>query len=29
MSDTCVGSDGDTWEIYKDTAGEWRWRRTA
>uniref|UniRef100_A0A7C4AHK9 DUF1508 domain-containing protein n=1 Tax=Fundidesulfovibrio putealis TaxID=270496 RepID=A0A7C4AHK9_9BACT len=19
----------DTWEIYKDTAGEWRWRRTA
>lgn len=19
----------DTWEIYKDNAGEWRWNRTA
>jgi uncharacterized protein YegP (UPF0339 family) len=19
----------DKWEFYKDTAGEWRWRRTA
>lgn len=19
----------DKWEIYKDTSGEWRWRRTA
>jgi len=19
----------DKWEVYKDTAGEWRWRRTA
>lgn len=19
----------DTWEIYQDRAGEWRWRRTA
>lgn len=26
---SCIGSDGDTWEIYKDTRGEWRWRRTA
>lgn len=25
---TCVGSDGDTWEIYT-TPGGWRWRRTA
>jgi len=25
----CVGTDGDTWELYKDSAGKWRWRRTA
>lgn len=29
MSETCTGSNGDTWVIYKDNAGEWRWRRTA
>ena len=29
MSETCVGSNGDTWEFYKDNSGEWRWRRTA
>ncbi len=29
MSESCKGSNGDTWEIYKDNAGEWRWRRTA
>ena len=23
----CKGSDGDRWKIYKDKAGEWRWRR--
>lgn len=26
---TCIGSNGDTWEIYEDTRGEWRWRRKA
>ena len=25
---SCVGSDGDKWEIYKAADG-WRWRRTA
>ena len=29
MSETCTGKNGDTWEIYKDRSGEWRWRRTA
>ena len=31
MSDTetCIGSKGDTWAIYKDAAKEWRWRRKA
>lgn len=29
MSDTCTASNGDRWEIYKDGAGLWRWRRTA
>ena len=29
MSETCKGSNGDTWEIYKDRADQWRWRRTA
>ena len=29
MSETCVGSNGDTWEFYEDSKGEWRWRRTA
>ena len=28
MAETCVAK-GDTWEIYKDAAGHWRWRRTA
>ena len=27
--ETCVDSTGDTWEIYQDNAGEWRWRRKA
>lgn len=26
---TCTGRDGDRWEIYKDSADEWRWKRTA
>ena len=29
LTESCVGSNGDTWEIYSDRAGEWRWRRTA
>jgi uncharacterized protein YegP (UPF0339 family) len=29
MTETCTASNGDKWEIYKDNAGEWRWRRTA
>ena len=30
MSETCISpKNGDKWEIYKDNAGEWRWRRTA
>ena len=29
MVDSCKSSDGDTWEIYKDNADEWRWRRKA
>lgn len=26
---TCRDAKGDLWEIYKDNANEWRWRRTA
>ncbi len=29
MSKTCTDTNGDKWEIYKDNAEEWRWRRTA
>jgi uncharacterized protein YegP (UPF0339 family) len=29
MAETCTDRNGDTWEIYKDVAGYWRWRRTA
>lgn len=29
MAETCKDKNGDKWEIYKDNAGEWRWRRTA
>ena len=29
MSESCTASNGDTWEIYKDNSGDWRWRRTA
>ena len=29
MSSTCIASNGDKWEFYKDSADEWRWRRTA
>ncbi len=29
MAETCKDAKGDKWEIYKDGAGEWRWRRTA
>ena len=25
----CTDSNGDTWELYLDKAGKWRWRRTA
>ena len=26
---SCSTSDGHRWEIYKDAAGQWRWRRRA
>ena len=29
MTETCKASNGDKWEIYKDAANQWRWRRTA
>jgi len=29
MVDQCKDRRGDTWEIYRDRANEWRWRRTA
>ena len=29
MTLSCTDSNFDKWEIYKDKAGEWRWRRTA
>lgn len=29
MPESCRASNGDTWEIYRDKANEWRWRRTA
>lgn len=29
MSEFCTAKNGDKWEIYKDKAGEWRWRRKA
>lgn len=29
MTESCKDSKGDTWEIHKDNAGRWRWRRTA
>ena len=29
MTEICIGSDGDKWEVYRDVAGRWRWRRTA
>ena len=29
MSESCRASNGDIWEIYRDKANEWRWRRTA
>lgn len=29
MTETCTASNGDKWEVYKDNAGQWRWRRTA
>jgi uncharacterized protein YegP (UPF0339 family) len=25
----CNGYDGDDWDIYKDSADKWRWRRKA
>lgn len=28
MAETCYAND-DKWEIYKDAANGWRWRRTA
>ncbi|MFT6510076.1 MAG: hypothetical protein ACJAVO_002377 [Parvibaculaceae bacterium] len=28
MAQTCI-ANGDTWAIYTDNVGEWRWRRTA
>lgn len=29
MSESCRDSQGYRWEIYKDKAGEWRWRKIA
>ena len=29
MAESCTAGNGDKWEIYKDNAGHWRWRRTA
>ena len=30
MAETCVASNGDKWEVYKDATGKnWCWRRTA
>ena len=29
MSESCTDSRGDTWEVYQDTASQWRWRRKA
>lgn len=29
MAETCTDRNGDKWEVYKDAAGNWRWRRTA
>ena len=29
MAETCTIANGDKWEIKKDRASEWRWRRTA
>ncbi len=29
MAESCIGSNGDKWNICKDSDGEWRWRRTA
>jgi len=26
---TCKDRNGDNWELYKDVAEKWRWRRTA
>ena len=28
-SENCTDSRGDTWEVYQDTASQWRWRRKA
>ncbi len=27
--ESCRDSIGDTWEVYKDKADEWRWKRKA
>lgn len=29
MSTSCTATNRDTWEIYLDSASEWRWRRKA
>ena len=29
MIQTCIAMNGDKWEIYRDKADHWRWRRTA
>lgn len=29
MSESCIASNGDKWEIYEDASDDWRWRRTA
>jgi uncharacterized protein YegP (UPF0339 family) len=29
MTESCKDSKGHVWEIYKDKADEWRWKRIA
>lgn len=29
MPESCLDANGDTWTIYTDRVGEWRWKRVA
>ena len=29
MAESCIAGNGDKWEVYKDSANNWRWRRTS